>query len=194
MEDKRIKKTKKYLKETLISLLNTYPFEKITVTHLCNSADISRITFYSHYDDKYDLVEDIFNDMIETGTSHYRELEAEFNQDNNIVTGFINVLKATLDLYYNHYDFFKHTSAEENPYLAFSFYNHVYATVEHHTNKESSRHKFNYTSKQITSFLCYGLLGFITESENDHITPDRIQADCERLLIDILQKGILFQI
>lgn len=66
MEDKRIIKTKKYLKDTLIELLDEMPFEKITVTMLCQKADISRITFYSHYDDKYDLVEDIFQDMIAT--------------------------------------------------------------------------------------------------------------------------------
>lgn len=192
MEDKRIRKTKKYLKETLIRLLEQVPFEKITVTHLCNSADISRITFYSHYDDKYDLVEDIFSDMIAIGTAHYDELEAKYNRNNDIAVGFSNVMNAILNLYYDHFDFFKHTNADENPYLAFSFYNHVYATVEHHTNKESTRHKMKYTSRQITSFLCYGLLGFITESQDDHLTPEQIKDDCHRLLDDILQKGILF--
>ena len=96
MEDKRIIKTKKYLKDTLIELLDEMPFEKITVTMLCQKADISRITFYSHYDDKYDLVEDIFQDMIATGTGYYDELENRFNKDNNIALGFSHVWTAYL--------------------------------------------------------------------------------------------------
>ena len=51
MEDRRIKKTKKNLKATLIEMLADMPFEQITITSLCSQADISRITFYTHYSD-----------------------------------------------------------------------------------------------------------------------------------------------
>ena len=36
------------------------PFEKITVTELCRAADVSRITFYTYYDDKYALADRLF--------------------------------------------------------------------------------------------------------------------------------------
>ena len=49
MEDKRITKTKKNLKYTLVDMLAEQPFEKITITELCSRTEISRITFYSHY-------------------------------------------------------------------------------------------------------------------------------------------------
>ena len=58
-EDKRIKKTKKILKQTLIDLLENKTFDQITVKELCDKSETSRITFYTHYSDKYDLVEDI---------------------------------------------------------------------------------------------------------------------------------------
>ena len=64
MEDKRIRKTKKNLKQTLIALLGQKPFEQITVTELCKSADTSRITFYAHYNDKYELAAEVFQDML----------------------------------------------------------------------------------------------------------------------------------
>lgn len=38
------------------------PFEKISVTEICNQGLVSRITFYAHYDDKYKLVEEMFAD------------------------------------------------------------------------------------------------------------------------------------
>ena len=135
MEDKRVKKTKKYLKDTLIKLLDEEPFEQITVTQICDRADISRITFYTHYADKYDLTEDIFQDMIKIGTNDYLEREKTHNKGRDIATGFVNVMDSIVKLYYDHYDFFRHASPERNPYLAFSFYNHVLATVEHHTTR-----------------------------------------------------------
>jgi len=192
MEDKRIIKTKKYLKDTLIELLDEMPFEKITVTMLCQKADISRITFYSHYDDKYDLVEDIFQDMIAAGTGYYDELENRFNKDNDIALGFSHVMDSILKLYYNKYYFFRHVTPERNPYLASSYYNHVFSTVEKHTNKENSRHPLKYSNRQITGFLCYGLLGFINESHNENDDFHKNERDAHQLLSDILNNGILF--
>ena len=68
MEDKRIRKTKKNLKSTLIKMLSELSFSQISITELCKRADTSRITFYSHYSDKYALVDEIFEDMLEIGT------------------------------------------------------------------------------------------------------------------------------
>ena len=53
MEDKRIRKTKKTLKTTLIKMLKEETFDQVSITELCKNADISRITFYSHYSDKF---------------------------------------------------------------------------------------------------------------------------------------------
>ncbi len=192
MEDKRIRKTKKCLKDTLIELLNDLPFEKITVTNLCDKADISRITFYSHYGDKYDLAEDIFQDMIAKGTAHYYELERLYNPDGNIAMGFSHVMDSILKLYYDEYKFLKHATPDKNPYLAFSFFNHVYAAVEHHTTKENSRHRLKYTNRQITGFLCYGLLGFINESRSENNDFNQNKNDAHQLLTDILNRNILF--
>ena len=45
MEDRRIKKTKRALKNTLIEMMTELPFEQISITALCDRAEISRITF-----------------------------------------------------------------------------------------------------------------------------------------------------
>ena len=57
MEDKRIRKTKRNLKDTLVELLMEVPFEQISITELCKRADKTRITLNSHYSDKYALVD-----------------------------------------------------------------------------------------------------------------------------------------
>lgn len=57
-EDLRVKKVDKALHAAMLTLLNSQKFKKITVSSLCDEAMISRATFYSHYLDKYDMLQD----------------------------------------------------------------------------------------------------------------------------------------
>lgn len=54
--DIRIIKSREKIKSALINLLNKYNFAEISVKNICQLAEISRGTFYLHYQDKYDLV------------------------------------------------------------------------------------------------------------------------------------------
>lgn len=55
--DKRVRYTKMFLKESLIRLMQEKPISRITVKELCAGAEINRATFYAHYRDQYDLLE-----------------------------------------------------------------------------------------------------------------------------------------
>ena len=55
--DRRIAKTKILLENSLIKLMIEKGFDKISIKDLCEEADINRGTFYLHYKDKYDLLE-----------------------------------------------------------------------------------------------------------------------------------------
>jgi len=61
--DLRVIKTRNLLYNTLLDLLKDYPFEKIKVSDICNKAKINRSTFYSHYNDKYELMVDFMNNL-----------------------------------------------------------------------------------------------------------------------------------
>lgn len=56
-EDLRVRRTHKLLWEALLSLLEQRPFESISVTEICEKAMVHRVTFYKHFQDKYDLLE-----------------------------------------------------------------------------------------------------------------------------------------
>lgn len=56
-EDLRVRRTYKLLWEALLSLLEQRPFESISVTEICDKAMVHRVTFYKHFQDKYDLLE-----------------------------------------------------------------------------------------------------------------------------------------
>lgn len=191
MEDKRIIKTKRSLKAAVIEMLSKQSFEKISITELCRKADVSRITFYSHYSDKYALVDDVFNDMVEMGTADYRKRQMENNPHNGLVAGYVNVLDSILGLYYDRFDFFRHMDPGRNPYLAFRFYSIVLETVEMHTDHIRHKLRLKYSPKRIAGFMCFGLLGFINESHEEKIPLERIKQEARQLLKDVLRSGVL---
>lgn len=63
-EDKRIRRTKKLLRQALTRLMQQKDFQSITVSDVVREADINRGTFYAHYRDVYDLREKIEAEMI----------------------------------------------------------------------------------------------------------------------------------
>lgn len=193
MEDRRIRKTKKNLKSTFIAMLEDMTFEKITVTDICKRSDTSRITFYTHYADKYALVDDIFTDMLNIGNEKYHARQEKNNPEYMAVKSYNNILLSILDIFYEYPEFFKYTSPETNPYLAFTFYNMVLKTIEMHTIKEAAIHNLKYTPKQITGFLCYGLAGFINESHEENIPTEEICKQASRLLTGMLSCDLLVE-
>ena len=57
--DIRVRYTRRVLKECLLSLLRKKPLHKITVRELCEAAAGNRATFYAHYTDIFDLMEQL---------------------------------------------------------------------------------------------------------------------------------------
>lgn len=64
---KRQTSTKNTIRQTFIELLNTKGFENLTVSDIARGSKINRGTFYLHYLDKYDLMDqlkaEIINDL-----------------------------------------------------------------------------------------------------------------------------------
>ena len=47
--------------QSMIDLLDEYPFDEITIKMICAYSGVNRSTFYDNYKDKYDLLEQIQN-------------------------------------------------------------------------------------------------------------------------------------
>lgn len=45
------------MEQAMLELMNQTPFEKITVRLICERAGVNRSTFYAHYTDIYDMIE-----------------------------------------------------------------------------------------------------------------------------------------
>lgn len=62
--DLRISRTHKMIKEAFFELMDTIGFDKISIQNLTKKAMVSRTTFYLHYKDKYDLLDQIENEIL----------------------------------------------------------------------------------------------------------------------------------
>lgn len=56
-EDLRVLRTRKLLARSLFELLETTPFDKITVVDICDNAMVHRATFYNHFESKEHLLD-----------------------------------------------------------------------------------------------------------------------------------------
>lgn len=60
----RVRRTRKLLREALIELIDERGFERLTVGEITVRAMVSRAAFYRNYRDKYELVEQIFDEAM----------------------------------------------------------------------------------------------------------------------------------
>lgn len=63
MGDLRTTRTYKLLKNALLELLSKESFDNVRVNDICNLAMVHRTTFYSHFADKYELLDYCINDF-----------------------------------------------------------------------------------------------------------------------------------
>ncbi|PFK35698.1 TetR family transcriptional regulator [Bacillus cereus] len=62
--DPRVKRTRQLIQNAFITLIGEKGFENVTVQHIAERAPVNRATFYSHYHDKYDLLDKCIGEML----------------------------------------------------------------------------------------------------------------------------------
>ena len=75
-------RTDKAIKQALIKLLKTKPFEKITVQDILDETPVTRSTFYKHYHDKYEIAEKMEEEFFEA----QKTLQKAFHNSQSILS------------------------------------------------------------------------------------------------------------
>lgn len=89
--DARVRYTRMIIEQSFLELLSEKPVSKITVTELCQKAQINRATFYKHYLDVQDLMERIEEEL-------FQKIRIAFEGQNVELKGFLlNMLQYTRD-------------------------------------------------------------------------------------------------
>ncbi|HSK69859.1 MAG TPA: TetR-like C-terminal domain-containing protein, partial [Candidatus Limnocylindria bacterium] len=95
-ENRRVRYTRLALRESLLSLLQSNPINKITVSRICEQADVNRSTFYLYYSDGYDLLEKIEEEL-------YQEL-ADAIERFGVRLPSVDVLRRVYEIIYKNRD------------------------------------------------------------------------------------------
>lgn len=100
-ENRSVKRTKKMIRLAFIELLGEKKsFENITVSDICDRANICRSTFYYHYDDVYFVAEEFENELIEKLTLYFVEIEEQTAKEYELcIKKVIEFLKENEEIY-----------------------------------------------------------------------------------------------
>ena len=90
--DRRVKRTKKALRDALFELLETKKINQITVTELTSLADVNRATFYFYYTDLHDMLHQIQDEAYEI----FSEILSESTPAISTVEGFTEYVNRIL--------------------------------------------------------------------------------------------------
>ena len=77
-ENRRVRYTRLALRESLLAQMEERPLNKITVSRVCETADVNRSTFYLYYKDVYDLMDSIQQEL-------YEELDALVSKNSSVL-------------------------------------------------------------------------------------------------------------
>ncbi|MEH7414588.1 TetR/AcrR family transcriptional regulator [Neobacillus drentensis] len=91
--DRRIIKSKKAMRDALISLMQEKDFKDITIMEIVETAELNRGTFYKHYQYKEDLlnemIDEVITDLIESYREPYKNID--LFEVNNLTTSAIKI-------------------------------------------------------------------------------------------------------
>lgn len=177
--DRRVRRTKALLLQGLIQLMSEKDIKDISVKELSDLADINRGTFYLHYNDVYDLLNNVeeelfqeFNEILE------RDLTAESSRP-------VTPRPVLLDLFI----FLDHNRALAKvligPHGDMAFVNRLKELVKEKlrmlmANAEHSVKYFDY----FYSFMVSGCIGVIEcwLNQQSPVSPEEIAGYCSALL------------
>lgn len=186
--DRRILKTKKALKEALRQLLAQKPFEKITVTEICDEANTGRLTFYKYYTDKNSLLEDCFQDIQEKMKERFATLQ-QSNPDNNFQQSFINMMDAIMDIASR--DSYMISRLFYNSDTLLLYYQFIMRNLESFELHGMQKLNDKYDPHRLNSFFTMGLWGFVYANGPDF--DEKETREKARMLIGDLLRSDIFQ-
>lgn len=184
--DKRVYKTKKGLQEALLSLLAEKPFEKINVTEICSRSSTSRVTFYTYYNDKYDLLSDVYHSLADQAQEIFIQMQKQNNPDEDFEKRLENVLDTLLSFEDNPVLSGMRMVAEQN--IALMYHDFLLDCIRRFEVKYPEHLQTRYPLDSLNSFLALGFWGFLHTGKGKVTEKEKDQA--RELLSDIVNSSI----
>lgn len=190
MTDKRILKTKQALKSTLIEMMKSQSFQKIKVKELCELANTSKLTFYTHYDDKYALLQDVAADMEQEVMNKYLELKASNQPESDLVRHNHNLLKAIFYVSTKYREVFENASKDQNYHLIMTFCEILIDAFSDEDRFLMEPVKTNYPIRSFSAFLIAGMLTYSYSGRKAGIPESQLRQQMLDLVTDLSKSNL----
>lgn len=96
--DPRTEKTRNYLAESLLTLMKDKPLSRITVKDLCQQAGVNRTTFYAHYKDVKELLEEVESVLLSDIQKNLAAGLSSGSTMEDMLTNLLDTIKQNSDL------------------------------------------------------------------------------------------------
>ena len=176
-------RTKQALGDALLELLAQKPLEKITIEELTTLCQVSRMTFYYHFRDIYDLVDWICIQMIEKA---YQQSETQADWNEGLVHLF-RMMSEKKEIIANLHRSVSHEAIEK------FWRKRTYASVKTKVEKEAEGKDIEAQKIELIIAFCqYGLVGIVMDwfEEDMPDTYEQIVRDTSILLDGYIQNAI----
>ena len=182
--DRRVRRTRRLLKDGLTELLREMPFSEISARSITDRKDLNRATFYLHYKNTYDLLQDVEEDFFN------RAQEMFDQQIGNLEANSIRPLfEAFLDYIIDNRGvceaLLKNDSNSDFTDRAFTFIHDNGDPVLREQFPEAPEDKIEY----LLSYTCFGLIGMVKRwFDNDMDLDKNDLLDLADKLVDYNKK------
>lgn len=178
--DRRVIRTKKAIRMSFIDLLKENEINDITVTDIANKADINRKTFYNYYNNVYELLDEIENEVTTSFEKILKEMEN--NQTvNNPSAVFINltyIINNDIEFYNHLLAYHSHSHLVEK--ITFSLKKTLYTSL----SKELSID--DYQLEIMIDFIIGGIVSIYQSwfNHQESCTIEQLSQATETLIFD----------
>ena len=159
--DLRVVKTKKSIRDAFLELRKKYSLDEIKVNALCERAMVNKTTFYNHYQDIYELSEELEKEVIDSFLNSFKDIDMMLTDTDRFINGMHAALEA------------------ENGMLRIVFKDKLDELIE---RIEKEIHKYYAKEDQmLISFLMGGSIQLMMKSKNKN-------EEVEKFLAEVISK------
>ena len=177
--DRRVKRTKKALKNALLSLLEKKPINEISVTELTTLADVNRATFYFYYTDLLDMLQQIQNEAYQS----FQNILSESNTSITTIEGFTEYAENLLNYCKEHEALVKFIIKNDTNN---QLYKKIQVLMLHNIPNSKDTFDVNDPARYSTNFVLNAMVGIMIDwmDEGMKIPPHELAEFCAHTYIN----------
>ena len=159
--DLRVIKTKKNIRDAFLELRKKHTLDEIKVNALCEKALVNKTTFYNHYQDVYDLSEELETEVLDDFLNNFQDIDMMLTDSQRFINGMHAVLES------------------ENEMLRIVFRDKMDELIDRIEKK--IRNYYAKEDQMRISFLIGGSIHLMMKSKNKN-------EDVEKFLVEVIAK------